>query len=78
TEVWSNTNYAAPATVVDAVNDVGTSHVTLANRVDTSSSTLGSLSLPVIGTRQATYTTTVAADTTANLQVVVNSANLLS
>ena len=78
TEVWSNTNYAAPATVVDAVNDVGTSHVTLANRVDTSSSTLGSLSLPVIGTRQATYTTTVAADTTANLQVVVNSTNLLS
>ncbi|MCE0782037.1 BapA/Bap/LapF family large adhesin, partial [Pseudomonas sp. NMI542_15] len=78
TEVWSNTNYAAPATVVDAVNDVGTSHVTLANRVDTSSSALGSLSLPVIGTRQATYTTTVAADTTANLQVVVNSANLLS
>ncbi|MDP9520651.1 BapA/Bap/LapF family large adhesin [Pseudomonas putida] len=78
TEVWSNTNYGAPATVVDAVNDVGTSHVTLANRVDTSSSTLGSLSLPVIGTRQATYTTTVAADTTANLQVVVNSANLLS
>ncbi|MFJ7009813.1 BapA/Bap/LapF family large adhesin, partial [Pseudomonas putida] len=78
TEIWSNTNYAAPATVVDAVNDVGTSHVTLANRVDTSSSTLGSLSLPVIGSRQATYTTTVAADTTANLQVVVNSTNLLS
>ncbi len=76
--VWSNTNYAAPAMVVDAVNDVGTSHVTLANRVDTSSSTLGSLSLPVIGSRQATYTTTVAADTTANLQVVVNSTNLLS
>jgi hypothetical protein len=50
TEVWSDTNYAAPATVVDAVNDVGFSHLTLANRVDTSSSTLGSLNLPVIGT----------------------------
>ncbi|MFF7060912.1 BapA/Bap/LapF family large adhesin [Pseudomonas sp. NPDC008258] len=77
-EVWSNINYAAPATVVDAVNDVGFSHLTLANRVDTSSATLGSLTLPLIGTRQATYTTTVAADTTANLQVVVNSTNLLS
>lgn len=78
TEIWSDTNYGAPATVVDAVNDVGSSQVTLDNRVDTSSSTLGSLSLPLIGTRQATYTTTVAADTTADLQVVVNSANLLS
>ncbi|MFK2914020.1 BapA/Bap/LapF family large adhesin, partial [Pseudomonas sp. 3HC3] len=78
TEIWSDTNYGAPATVVDAVNDVGSSQVTLDNRVDTSSSTLGSLNLPLIGTRQATYTTTVAADTTADLQVVVNSANLLS
>ncbi|MHB0781490.1 BapA/Bap/LapF family large adhesin [Pseudomonas alloputida] len=78
TEVWSDTNYGAPATVVDAVNDVGTSQVTLDNRVDSSSSTLGSLNLPVIGTRQATYTTTVAANTTADLQVVVNSTNLLS
>jgi VCBS repeat-containing protein len=78
TEVWSDSNYAAPATVLDAVNDVGFSNLTLANRVDTSSSTLGSLTLPLIGSRQATYTTTVAADTTANLQVVLNSANLLS
>ncbi|MCE0908427.1 BapA/Bap/LapF family large adhesin [Pseudomonas kurunegalensis] len=78
TEVWSNINYGAPATVVDAVNDVGFSYLTLVNRVDTSSSSLGTLSLPVIGTRQATYTTSVAADTTANLQVVVNSTNLLS
>ncbi len=78
TEVWSDINYGAPATVVDAVNDVGFSHLTLVNRVDTSSSSLGTLSLPVIGTRQATYTTAVAADTTANLQVVVNSTNLLS
>jgi VCBS repeat-containing protein len=78
TEVWSNINYGAPATVVDAVNDVGFSHLTLVNRVDTSSSSLGTLSLPLIGTRQATYTTSVAADTTANLQVVVNSTNLLS
>ncbi|WP_405314548.1 BapA/Bap/LapF family large adhesin [Pseudomonas sp. 10(2024)] len=78
TEIWSDSNYGAPATVVDAVNDVGSSQVTLDNRVDTSSSTLGSLNLPLIGTRQATYSTTVAADTTADLQVVVNSANLLS
>ncbi|NIF28665.1 BapA prefix-like domain-containing protein [Pantoea sp. Tr-811] len=78
TEVWSDSNLSAPATVVDAVNDVGASHITLANRVDTSSATLGSLTLPLIGSRSATYTTTVATDTTANLQVVVNSTNLLS
>ncbi|WP_079229676.1 BapA/Bap/LapF family large adhesin [Pseudomonas putida] len=77
TEIWNDGNLGAPATVVDAVNDVDSSHVTLANRVDSSSATLGSLSLPLIGSRSATYTTTVAADTTANLQVVVNSTNLL-
>ncbi|MEN5302969.1 BapA/Bap/LapF family large adhesin [Pseudomonas sp. TWI628] len=78
TETWNNSNLGAPATVVDAVNDVDSSHITLANRVDSSSATLGSLTLPLIGSRSATYTTTVAADTTANLQVVVNSTNLLS
>ncbi|MQG93681.1 BapA/Bap/LapF family large adhesin [Pseudomonas sp. MN1F] len=78
TETWNNSNLGAPATVVDAVNDVDSSHITLGNRVDSSSATLGSLNLPLIGSRSATYTTTVAADTTANLQVVVNSTNLLS
>jgi VCBS repeat-containing protein len=78
TEVWNDSNLSAPATVVDAVNDIDSSHITLANRVDSSSATLGSLTLPLIGSRSATYTTTVATDTTANLQVVVNSANLLS
>ncbi|MBC3483523.1 BapA/Bap/LapF family large adhesin [Pseudomonas sp. SWRI77] len=78
TEIWSDSNYGAPATVVDAVNDAGTSHLTLANRVDTNSDTLGTLRLPLIGSRQALYDTSVAADTTANLQVVVNSTNLLS
>lgn len=77
-EIWNNGNLGAPATVVDAVNDIDSTSITLANRVDTSSSTLGTLALPVIGSRSATYTTTVAADTTANLQVVVNSTNLLA
>ncbi|WP_060511485.1 BapA/Bap/LapF family large adhesin [Pseudomonas sp. NBRC 111124] len=78
TETWNDSNLSAPATVVDAVNDIDSSQITLANRVDSSSATLGSLTLPLVGSRSATYTTTVAADTTANLQVVVNSANLLS
>ncbi|MFK0311629.1 BapA/Bap/LapF family large adhesin [Pseudomonas sp. NPDC090233] len=77
TEIWSDSNLSAPATVVDAVNDIDSSNISLANRVDTSSATLGSLTLPLIGSRQATYTTTVGADTTANLQVVINSTNLL-
>ncbi|WP_043200599.1 BapA/Bap/LapF family large adhesin [Pseudomonas putida] len=78
TEIWSNTNYGAPATVVDAVNDVGSSHITLVNPETTSSTTFTPLSLPVIGSRSATYTTTVAANTVTDLQVVVNSTNLLS
>ncbi|BDM21042.1 BapA prefix-like domain-containing protein [Pseudomonas sp. LRP2-20] len=78
TEIWSDSNLSAPATVVDAVNDIDSSQITLANRVDSSSATLGTLSLPVIGSRQAIYTTSVAADTSADLQVVVNSANLLT
>jgi VCBS repeat-containing protein len=78
TEIWSDSNLSAPAVVVDAVNDVDSSHITLVNRVDSSSATLGSLTLPLIGSRSATYTTTVAANTTSDLQVVVNSTNLLS
>lgn len=78
TEIWSNTNYGAPATVVDAVNDVGSSHLTLVNPETTSTDTFTPLSLPVIGSRSATYTTTVAANTVTDLQVVVNSTNLLS
>lgn len=77
TEVWSDSNLSAPATVVDAVNDIDSTNISLANRVDTGSATLGTLSLPLIGSRQAVYDTSVAADTTANLQVVLNSANLL-
>jgi len=78
TEIWNDSNLGAPATVVDAVNDVDSSQITLANRVDSSSSTLGTLSLPLVGARQAIYTASVAADTSADLQVVVNSANLLT
>ncbi|WP_236237748.1 BapA/Bap/LapF family large adhesin [Pseudomonas faucium] len=78
TEIWNSNNLGAPATVVDAVNDVDSTHITLANRVDSSSSTLGTLSLPLVGGRQANYNATVAANTSADLQVVVNSTNLLT
>ncbi|WP_449429784.1 BapA/Bap/LapF family large adhesin [Pseudomonas putida] len=77
TEIWSSTNYSAPATVVDAVNDIDSSNITLAHREASSSTTFTPLSLPLIGSRSATYTTTVATDTTADLQVVLNSTNLL-
>ncbi|MBF8745686.1 BapA/Bap/LapF family large adhesin [Pseudomonas monteilii] len=78
TEVWSDSNLSAPATVVDAVNDVSSTDITLVNHETTSSATLGNLTLPLIGSRQATYSTSVAADTTADLQVVLNSTSLLS
>ncbi len=78
TEVWSDSNLSAPATVVDAVNDVSNTRITLVNHETTSSATLGSLTLPLLGSRAATYTTTVGADTTADLQVVLNSTSILS
>jgi len=48
------------------------------NLQTSSTTTFSPLSLPVLGTRSATYTTTVAANTTADVQVVLNSANLLT
>ncbi|MFK3818209.1 BapA/Bap/LapF family large adhesin [Pseudomonas sp. NPDC089407] len=77
TEIWSNTNYAAPATVVDAVNDVDNTNISLVNLETSSTTTYSPLTLPLIGSRSATYTTNVAAGTTSDLQVVVNSTNLL-
>ncbi|VVP97466.1 hypothetical protein PS910_03480 [Pseudomonas fluorescens] len=78
TEIWSNPNLAAPAVVVDAVNDVDSTDISLVAREASSSATLGTLPLPLLGQRQATYTTTVAADTTADLQVVLTSNNILA
>ncbi|HKS13648.1 MAG TPA: Ig-like domain-containing protein, partial [Pseudomonas sp.] len=77
-ESWSNANLAAPAVVVDAINDVDNVGINLVPREATSTATLGTLSLPVLGSKQATYTTTVAADTTADLQVVLTSNNILA
>ncbi|WP_028631626.1 BapA/Bap/LapF family large adhesin [Pseudomonas parafulva] len=76
-ETWNDNNYAAPATVVDAVNDVDNTNISLVNLQTSSSTTFAALSLPVLGSRSATYTTTVAANTSADLQVVLNSTNLL-
>ena len=77
-EIWSSPNLAAPAVVVDAVNDIDSTNISLVAREATSSASLGTLSLPLIGQRSATYTTTVAADTTADLQVVLTSNNILA
>ncbi len=77
-EVWNDSNLSAPATVVDAVNDVSATRITLVNHESTSSATLGNMTLPLLGSKQAIYTTTVGADTTADLQVVLNSTSILS
>ncbi|HDS1735602.1 TPA: hypothetical protein QEM55_002637, partial [Pseudomonas putida] len=78
TEIWSDTNYSAPATVVDAVNDVDNTGISLINRETTSTANLATLNLPVLGSRSITSAANmVALDTTADLQVVLNSNNLL-
>ena len=77
-EIWSNPNLAAPAVVVDAISDIDNTNISLVAREASTSASLGTLSLPLIGQRSATYTTTVAADTTADLQVVLTSNNILA
>ncbi len=77
TEIWSNSNLASPALLVDATNDIAHTGITLVNQEVTTNSTLGSFGL-VLGNGSGTYTTSVAAGTVSDLTVVVNSANLLS
>lgn len=76
TEIWNDGNLAAPALLVDATNDTASSTLSLAHRVETSSQTLGSYNSAVIGGGSGTWNFSVAADTSANLTVGVNSTGL--
>jgi len=78
TETWSSTNLAAAATVVDATYDIASTSITLAAKEVTSTATLGTLSVPLLGGANATYTTSVAANTVSDLTVTLNASNLLS
>jgi len=77
TEIWSDSNLASPALLVDATNDIAHSAITLVNKVDTSTTALGSFGV-LLGGGSGTYTTSVAADTVSSLTVVVNASNLLA
>ncbi|WP_455925082.1 BapA/Bap/LapF family large adhesin [Pseudomonas putida] len=77
TEVWSNTNLASPATLVDATYDVANTSITLAAKEVTTTTTLGTLAT-LVGGGSATYTTTVAANTVTDLTITLNASNLLS
>lgn len=76
-EIWSNTNLASPALLVDATNDIAHTGITLVNQEITTNSALGSFSV-LLGGSSGTYTTSVAANTVSDLTVVVNASNLLS
>lgn len=76
-EVWNSGNLAAPATVVDATFDVASTSLTLANRVTTTTSALGSLSI-LLGGGSGSYSFSVAADTVSDLTITLASSNLLS
>ena len=77
TEVWSDTNLTTPAVVVDATYDIASTSITLAAKEVTSTSTLGTLAVPLLG-GSATYTTSVASNTVSDLTVTLNASNLLS
>jgi len=77
TEIWSDSNLANPALLVDATNDIAHTGITLVNPEVTSTSTLGSFGV-LLGGGSGTYTTSVAANTVSDLTVVVNASNLLS
>jgi len=76
-EIWSNTNLASPALLVDATNDIAHTGITLVNQEVTTTSALGSFGV-LLGGSSGTYTTSVAANTVSDLTVVVNASNLLS
>nr|WP_314493774.1 BapA/Bap/LapF family large adhesin [uncultured Pseudomonas sp.] len=79
TEVWNDSNLAAPARLVDAVDDVGRSNVVLANKVTTATQDFARIDLPALaGVKSSVLGHTVAAGTTADLQVVLTSTNLLA
>ncbi|MBA1289610.1 BapA/Bap/LapF family large adhesin [Pseudomonas japonica] len=76
-EVWNSGNLAAPATVVDATFDVASTSLTLANKVTTSTSALGSLAI-LLGGGSGSYSFSVAADTVSDLTITLASTSLLS
>ena len=77
TEVWSNTNLASPAFLVDATNDIAVSDITLVNKEVITTSTLGPFLVPLLG-GNGSWSTSVAAGAISDLTVVVSSSNLLS
>lgn len=77
TEIWSDSNLANPALLIDATNDIAHTGITLVNPEVTSTSTLGSFDV-LLGGGSGTYTTSVAANTVSDLTVVINASNLLS
>ncbi len=77
TEVWNDSSLGSPATLVDATNDIAATAITLVNKVDTTTTALGSLKVPVGGT-SASYDAQVGANTVSDLTVAVNATNLLS
>ncbi|WP_045491106.1 BapA/Bap/LapF family large adhesin [Pseudomonas sp. StFLB209] len=77
TEVWSSTNLAAPALLLDATNDVASSSLSLGNLVTTETTTLGSAST-LLGGINGAYTFSVANNTVSDLTVLLSSTNLLA
>lgn len=78
TEVWSSTDLAAPALVVDATNDIASTNITLGNLVTTNTSNLGTLNTLLGLGSSGNYGFTVAANTVSDLTITLSSSSLLS
>ena len=76
-EVWSNSNLAAPAVVVDATNDVATTDITLVHPVTHTESVLGTAGA-VLGSISGAYSFNVAANTVSDLTLTVQPVSLLN
>ncbi|MEG5265568.1 BapA/Bap/LapF family large adhesin [Pseudomonas sp. JDS28PS106] len=78
TEVWSSTNLAAPAFVVDATNDIASTSITLGNLMSTTTSNLGTLNTLLGLGSTGNYGFTVAPNTVSDLTITLSSSSLLS
>lgn len=77
TEVWNSGNLAAPATVVDATFDIASSALSLTNKVTSTTSPLGSVSV-LLGGGSGTFSFSVAAGTLSDLTLTLSATNLAS
>jgi hypothetical protein len=77
-EVWNNANLAAPAVVVDAINDVASTRISLANLETTTTTNLGTVTSIALTGGSGQYGFTVSPNTVSDLTLTLTSTSLAS